>query len=240
MKLISLNIEGSRHLDLVLPFLKAEAPDVICLQEFLQKDFSLFEKELGMRGTYEGLLLWDMDKPGDYQLWGLGILSRFPMTHRNAEYYFGAPNIVKKHDTAIQSNVNRAVLGATIPHPEGNFHIANTHFPNSSIGDVVTDFQRTTLEKLLSVLEDMPEFVLCGDLNAPRGLEIFDRLAAQYKDNIPPEYTSSIGSFHRAGPLPYVVDGLFTTPHYQVESVRLVDGLSDHKAVVAEITRVVP
>jgi hypothetical protein len=32
-----------------------------------------------------------------------------------------------------------------------------------------------------------------------------------------------------------MVDGLFTTPVYQTSNVKLVDGVSDHMAIVAEI-----
>jgi hypothetical protein len=33
----------------------------------------------------------------------------------------------------------------------------------------------------------------------------------------------------------YVVDGLFTTPEYKATDVGLVDGVSDHMAIVATI-----
>jgi hypothetical protein len=34
-----------------------------------------------------------------------------------------------------------------------------------------------------------------------------------------------------------MVDGLFTTPAYEAQDVKLVDGVSDHMAVVAPITK---
>ena len=44
--------------------------------------------------------------------------------------------------------------------------------------------------------------------------------AAHWHDNIPEGYTSSIDpALHKAGPLPLMVDGLFSTPDYRVVDV---------------------
>ena len=78
--------------------------------------------------------------------------------------------------------------------------------------------------------------MLCGDFNAPRGGEIFGLLAQKYKDNVPQKYTTSIdGILHRAGPLPFMVDGLFSTPGYTVSHVEMVCGISDHCALIANV-----
>jgi hypothetical protein len=75
-------------------------------------------------------------------------------------------------------------------------------------------------------------------MNAPRGKESFSRLAKKYKDNIPPEYKTSIDqNLHKVKGIQFMVDGLFTTPSYKASDVKLVDGVSDHMAVVAEITK---
>jgi len=52
LKLVSLNIEGSKHLDLVLSFLEREAPDVVCVQELFESDAPLFESRLGMEHAF--------------------------------------------------------------------------------------------------------------------------------------------------------------------------------------------
>src|SRR3569623_473248 len=99
------------------------------------------------------------------------------------------------------------------------FRIATTHFPVTAHGEA-TDFQREDMKNLLSLLEKEGEFVLTGDFNAPRGGEIFAELASRYKDNIPPTITTSIdGMLHRAGQLPHMVDGIFSTPGYLVSNV---------------------
>jgi len=42
---------------------------------------------------------------------------------------------------------------------------------------------------------------------------------------------------HRAGPLPYMVDGVFSTGEYGVSKVRLHQGVSDHCAITCTIGR---
>lgn len=93
---------------------------------------------------------------------------------------------------------------------------------------------------LLKFLSEIPEFILCGDFNAPRGGIIFDTIASKYKDNIPSEINTTIDkNLHKAGDLKLVVDGLFTTPSYQITSIKIIDSLSDHCAILANI-RAVP
>jgi endonuclease/exonuclease/phosphatase family metal-dependent hydrolase len=94
------------------------------------------------------------------------------------------------------------------------------------------------MKNLLALLAKTPELILCGDFNAPRGGEIFKMLADKYKDNIPPEYDSSLDTeLHRIGKIKkLMVDGLFTTSAYIVSDVKLSEGVSDHKAVTAIIS----
>lgn len=62
--------------------------------------------------------------------------------------------------------------------------------------------------------------------------------AQNLKDNVPETYRTSIdGNIHRAGPLPLMVDCLFTTPGYTAADVVLKDGVSDHMAVAGEIRK---
>jgi hypothetical protein len=96
----------------------------------------------------------------------------------------------------------------------------------------------------MQILGTMGEFVLGGDFNAPRGGEMFSVLSSAYTDNIPLQYKTSLDlTLHRAarerGPQlgDKMVDGLFSTPAYSVSDVRLVDGVSDHMAVVATISK---
>ena len=235
MKLISLNIELDKHLDRIIPFLKKKKPDVVCLDEVLQKDVAHLEKELGMRSEYEPTLLWDTEQGSEP--WGAAIFSAHKLADVRKDYYHGEPGVLHRQMSGETQLGNRLLLSAEVTFGKTPYRVGIVHFIWTPDGQP-TNFQRNSLAKLLEILVRFPDIVFCGDFNAPRGGEIFSKIAEKYIDWIPKEYTTSIdGQFHRAGALPYMVDGLFSTPHYRAENVRLVSGVSDHMAVVADIAR---
>ncbi len=231
-------MEMHRHLDTVLSFLKTERPDIICLQEVLERDFSRFERELEMKGRFEPMALlasprFESEVRG--LPFGLAILSRYPTEYRT-DYYFGAPG---KLPLCIKGDEdNRILLSATVLVNGQAFRVGTTHFTWTPDGNA-SEAQRADIVHLLAVLDAFPDIIFCGDFNAPRGREIWKKIAARYKDNIPPDYTSSVDPLlHRAKDIEVMVDGLFSTPEYLISDVRLVEGVSDHKAIVGLIERI--
>ncbi len=244
MKLISLNIENNLHLDTVLEFLKIERPDIVCLQELLEEDFHRFENELEMDGVY---ILWSYwnnlenypQLTGKKQ--GVGIFAKDIIDSGSVFYVGNKENMAKsfeEYSKEKEFQKNRAFVWANVKDSEGEvFKFVTTQLPVTNKGEV-TPFQLEAIEALLKELKDFREFVLCGDTNAPRGGAAFRLLAEKYKDNIPEEYKTSIDqNLHRVKGIQFVVDCLFTTPGYEASSVRLTDGVSDHMAVVAEISK---
>ncbi len=246
MKIISVNIELDKHYDTVLPFLKKENPDVICLQELIEADFEVFKKELGLDGVY---------KPTDYIYspvydgpknvrHGQGIFAK-KILSSTYEYYVGSETNINRsfeeYFSGEEGRENHVLLSAQVADSSGKeFTIATTHFTLTHHGEA-TPHQLENLEKLFGALEKLPEFALVGDFNAPRGNKTFDMLAQKYKDNIPAHYTTSIDmSMHRNkhNKFENMVDGLFTTPGYIAKNVRLQDRVSDHMAIVADIEKV--
>jgi hypothetical protein len=58
-----------------------------------------------------------------------------------------------------------------------------------------------------------------------------------YKDNVPKEVDSTIDPvLHRAKDIRYMVDGVFSTPAYKVSEVEVREGVSDHKAILAQVS----
>ncbi|MEI6478809.1 MAG: endonuclease/exonuclease/phosphatase family protein [bacterium] len=246
MKLISLNIELNKHRDLVLGFLKKEKSDVICLQEILEADFPIYKKELEMEGVLE--MWYQMDSTRDShhpelqgQKHGIAILTK-KIIGSGLNYYNGSKENVIKPSNDLSANKtiqnNNVFLWIETENNEGErFKFITTHLPVTAKGET-TDYQLKVVDLLIRELEKIPEFILCGDTNAPRGKEAFSRIAAKYKDNIPPEYETSLDqNLHRVKGLMYMVDGLFTTPSYKAVNVKLVDGVSDHMAIVANIEK---
>ena len=246
IKLVSLNIEYYKHLDTVLPFLKSRAADVICLQEILERDLERFRSELKRPFIFAKTSDIPIDDPqhkGDL-IMGDAIFSSLPIIKSGVEYY-------AMHSYDARSDVpemlyplaNRALTLCDVDTGGSVFRICTTHCtwtPNGKPNDV----QRQDVRKLLSMLESKGEFVLCGDFNAPRGGEVFARLAEKYKDNIPAHYKTSLDpSLHRSGKthpeelMDKMVDGIFSTPGYTVSNVEMVCGVSDHCALVATVSK---
>lgn len=231
MKLVSLNIERNRHLNLVLDFIPKENADVVCLQEVLEEDFPKFEKAFALKGVFcpwayitDGLYY---DLIGKKQ--GVAIFSN-NIIASDAVFYEGQASNVSMTDT-----YNKALLWADILIAGETFRVVTTQLPVTEKG-AVTDYQLKTINSLLEKLKDLGELILCGDMNAPRGRESFTLLANTFKDNIPLEYKTSIDqNLHKVKGIQLMVDGLFTTNNYKVQNVVLKDSVSDHMAVVAEI-----
>lgn len=243
IRLASINIEGDMHRERVISFLSDFKPDVVCFQELIESSVPFFEQALGMKGyfvpvTVHNIRPFDSESPiGTY---GVGLFSNNLVSDIKIDYYSGVigniPRFVRGHGG---STMWRALLRGTVNKDDERYTVAVTHFTWTFDGST-SDKQREDLNNLLAITEKCPELILCGDFNAPRGGEIFGILAKKYKDNIPVEYVSSLDTeLHRIGKIKQLmVDGLFTTPHYKVSEVKLSEGVSDHMAVTALISKV--
>ncbi len=244
VSLVSLNVERSNHLDAVEKFLSSRSPDIVCLQELMVSDV----ERLGKAASASSTLFVPMGiRPNESDaVLGIGIFSRHTMRARDVRYYRGAPDALPNSfngDASTNNAFNRMLALVDIEKEGMLFRIATTHFTWSQ-GGAATDEQRRDMTALLGILDTLGEFILCGDFNAPRGGEIFALLASKYKDNIPPQYKTSLDlTLHRAGKThadelsTKMVDGLFSTPGYAISDIELIPGVSDHCAIVATIAK---
>ncbi len=229
IKLITLNIEGNRHLSRVVPFLKKEDADVVCLEEVLKSDVEMFDNELGMFGKFVPTMdNWNNPLDHFKGIWGVLFLSK---ENVQVDYYY----YVGEGKVPVYVNPNstdRVLVYGTI---EG-ITIGTTHFTWTPNGEA-NDEQREDAPKLIEFIKGKP-FILCGDFNAPRGKETFSKFVENFKDNLPVEVESTIDPvLHKKGDLGLAVDTIFSTPEYTVSKVRVVEGLSDHKGIVAIISK---
>lgn len=245
-KLISINIEGHKHLQQrVLPFLEEQQPDIICLQEVFAVDVPIIESKLQISGHFvpmADVIRATIHQQDAFGYIGLYIGSRLPIKTKGKEFYQHddpeagvAPEFFRDGN---ENALDRAVAWLTVSAADGDYTVATTHFIWSKRGEA-TPLQLESLDKMLAILSKLPPHVLCGDFNAPRGRETFQRLASHYRDNIPADVTTTIDNqLHKATEeIELVVDGLFSQPEYEVSQVEVRDGVSDHKAIVGQISR---
>lgn len=231
IKIVSLNIEFNKHFSTVIPFIKKENPDVLLAQEVLEEDLQSLSESFGMQYQYSPMAIIKFEE--SEKVIGIAIFTKHPILENEVAYYYGDPKNLPISDRTDPDKNARPIIIVTIEKDGTKYCLANTHFTWSPGGESNTQ-QKQNLDDMLKILSKFSDFVLCGDFNAPRGREIFDKLTELYIDNIPKNITTTIDkNLHKAGDLQLVVDGLFTTKGYKVENVRVVDGISDHMAIVA-------
>lgn len=238
MKLVSVNIEGRNHLDRVQAFLRHEQPDVVCMQELCRQDIAAFESLLEMRAHYAPMSTescWDDEigvavfarEAGDVSITHFAGATKASQSVNPDERFEAKYHAMKYQLIVADVWVNGM-----------SYRIGTTHLPVTKEGQP-TWFQYEAIDRLLELIAAEEEIVFCGDTNAPRGGDAFAKLTEHYADNVPRTYTTSIdGDLHRAGQLPYMVDGLFSSPAYQASDVRLERGVSDHYAIVATVEKI--
>lgn len=237
LTLVQLNIERDKHLDRIFPFLQSINPDVVCVQEVTDHTIPRFEHELGYHSFF--VPMYRRVENGVAFKQGVAVFSKVPFSKTWSQQYGGfvgpLPEYVQTDPVTMHRMHKYELAFAEIEKGRTLFRVATTHFPWTAEGSA-TDFQRQDMHTLLQILSHTGAVVLTGDFNAPRGEEIFTMLAEQYTDNIPVDILSSIdGTLHKAGPLPYMVDGIFSSPHYLASNVTMHTNVSDHCAFVATI-----
>lgn len=257
LKLLSLNIEGHKHLDKIIPFLKQEQPDIVCLQEVFKSDLPRPKQALHsdhsspcatsatcstcttpVHVVFAPMVIIDGPNRVDFPFLGelgIAILSKLPLKDSSLSYYVGSPNLIP-HVTMDPNHTNRVVLATTFEGETFKGMVATTHFTWAPDGATTLE-QDYDLQKLFAGTARMAAHILTGDFNIPRGNKMWEQLTQKYTDHIPPTITTTLDpSLHRAGPLEWVVDGLFSTPKdYNINNVHIIPGLSDHQAISATI-----
>lgn len=235
IKLISLNVEGDLHLNTCLPFLIQERAEVVCLQEVFEVDMPLFEQAIGVPGFFAPMV--DVSKRNNYGQGlrgkrGVAYFTTLEHTPVKAEYYKGDGNV----PVFTHPYDNQHVFVFSSVFKDGvEYLIATTHFTWSPDGQLSPEQDRD-FASLKKVIERYPNLILCGDFNAPRGRQLFSWFEELFTDHLPLHYTTTLDNAkHRKGGLELVVDTIFTRGKYIAQNVHLVDGVSDHMAVVGEI-----
>jgi endonuclease/exonuclease/phosphatase family metal-dependent hydrolase len=236
LKLLTLNIEGDRHLARVREVIAAHSPDIVCLPEVFESDCAT----LAAAGDYDARFGISLRMPrgsAPARDWGVAVLTRVPVRRQELIYYTDALPI---REFVEPNDARRLALVTELEHFGREYRIVATHFTWSPDGHA-NDEQRADFARLKQVLARYPHYALCGDFNAPRGREMFAKFTAELRliDHLPPAVTTTLDpQFHRMkSTLELVVDTVFSTPHYAAADVRLLEGVSDHKGILTTLER---
>lgn len=239
MQLVSINVEGERHIATVTAFLAQQDPDVICLQECPQS-LADYLRGQDYHVTFETLTIRERDARKYNE--GILVATRQPHISEVVYYYreHAHPVVFKK--SAFRNTNIKAVIFVEV----AQLCIATTHFTWTPNGAVPNAYQKQDIKTLMSYLDSKPPHIICGDFNIPRGYnELYDTyLAPRYIDEIPSTYLSSLDpTLHRLGTeedkqhvfTDFMVDYIFARSPLRVRDVSLTFGVSDHAAVSGTI-----
>jgi endonuclease/exonuclease/phosphatase family metal-dependent hydrolase len=159
-------------------------------------------------------------------------------------YHSPSPDLMEVDESQKRATIRHVLLSMKTVYDGVPFPIATTHFTWTPNG-LSDENQKIDAEALFALLSDIPDVLLCGDFNIPRGHnELYEKFTALYEDAIPKSYASSLDlSLHKSGRDPiqgpnlakYMVDYLFLSKGYGAENVRLEPGVSDHMGIVATV-----
>ncbi len=244
MKLITVNMEGTRHVDRIVALIEREQPDCICLQE-MPAGFIYTLVTLGFYPTFAPML---RDTAVSVrEVLGVAVATKIPH-HATIHTYSGAQNGIPVYERRLDDSAKSfPVVTATFTHGDDGheYTIATTHLM-VTVDGVGTSEQQTSVSNLLGYMSSLPSHIFAGDFNMPRGYNTnYERFLDIYTDCIPPQYASSLDqNLHRDGGNKdivtkilsvFMVDYIFSQPPYIVSGVRLEFGVSDHAAVIADI-----
>jgi len=242
IKIISLNIEGKRHLEKVVRWVDIQDAQVVCLMEVCEEDLTVIAQGRYPYSIYApndvlGNSRWNRESKTPV---GVAIMSKYELLNHKQVYCGRPPRI----EIVPMGSSNHApiLLTSEVVVGEERYLIGSVHFTWTKDGSV-SDEQREDLARLLKLIGE-EELVMVGDFNFERGGELYQSLKAKFMDNIPNEVITTIdpllhyANLEESGKLKLVVDYIWSTPNYRVSDVEVVSGVSDHCGLVANVAKI--
>lgn len=248
MKLVSLNIEGNKHLARVLPFIEREKPDVLCLMEVQEPDVRRFS-ELGYETFFKPMMVRTVsEKPVKEGLLYCTKKEAVAVESRRTYYLVDESGAIQDYDESLEYlGVNSVCIVGDVTFEGNTYTLGTVHFTWTPHGSSPSPMQYRSMDRLLGALAGEKPHVMCGDFNIPRGKSpLYETLTDRYTDAIPRSYASSLDpTLHKlAGRkdreeviTSFMVDYVFTQTPYRAEDVRLEFDLSDHAGIIATVRK---
>lgn len=260
LKLLHLNVERDNHLEKIYALIGQTQPDVICLQEafdstidHLKVDFPYYVSaprfyiDNGVERYSDGAVVMSRIPISDSRLVRYGYTDMVPVFENEDVFY-----CEKKRRPIESFDFLYALACIEIVINNKPITIATTHFPaidRASLGRFDNVFEehygfnyllgmRNIYGSFIDTMKGISgPVIFTADFNNPRGEYLYDNLAHELVDHVPSEVSSTIDpQLHKVAGLSLVVDTVMATPDVTLENVELVQGVSDHKAIVAEFS----
>ncbi|TSA45516.1 hypothetical protein D4R52_02285 [bacterium] len=257
-----LNIEKSKHLDAVIQLLREKKPDVACFAEAMAEDVKKIASQFGYELAFAPLVVVEEGENKDQS--GSAILSRYPMRETKKYRYDDNTSeelpVYTESKTAPQNGkrpadrflYHNALLAASLQYEKDRVvTIATTHFPVVDHGGLgssdhelnevkdVRDVEHASiyLDRLISIIRSLrAPLVFTADLNNARGEYVYNEIAHELIDIVPRSVSSTIDpQLHRKPYLKMLVDTIMTSAEVSVKNFEIIEGVSDHKALLASL-----
>ena len=250
LKFIQVNIYKGKYLDALVDFLQKEDPDLVAMQEVTtekqnnceDKSLNLFEflkEKLGLDGAYDGHL--KLAGEPDSTL-GNAVLSRFPILGSKIIALHEFRALTKKEIEHVQSVwrvIPRGLLDLVVNVDGKKVHAMSWHGAWTA---PPTDTPETMRQAKMAAdyLQSINEpFILGADLNnvpTSKTVEIVNKVATNLMLGSNIKQTTH-PKVHKIVPRGFLVDYIFISPRFKLESLSVPDVLvSDHLPVVVTLS----
>lgn len=247
IKIVSVNIEGQKHLEKIKGLLISEDADVVCLAECFPDTIDFIAGTKYPYRLYAPTYLVDQDEKftlisSKVRRWGEVIMSKYPLSDSQTTYLSMDAYSETNLPTHGTDNHIPALIKATTLIGGEKYRIGMIHLTWTPKARMTKRQKKNVLELIELVTRE--EIVLCGDFNIPRGNKVYEHMKEHFKDNIPSEVETTLDpKLHYRnttvpGTLKLVVDYVWSTPKYRVSGVRVISGVSDHCAVVGNVEKI--
>lgn len=248
LKFIQININKGKYLDALVDFLKQEDPDIVAMQEVTRGDVSycsdktvnIFEyvkTKTGLDGCFgSNQRFADSEK----SLFGNAVLSKLPITGSKVLSLkeFRPVTLFEFEDSSIFPYLARLAIDVIIDVDGRTVHAISWHGTWTAPPADTTETLRQA-KIVADYLKSLNNpFILGGDLN-----NIPESKTVGLINSVANNLMSGSGilqtthpTIHKISPNGFLVDYIFTSTHFRLESLSIPDVLvSDHLPVVAEI-----
>lgn len=223
-----------RH-GLILEGLQALRPDVVCLQEVLQKPGLPNQAKTLAEGLGYAVAFASVDGAGAAKRYGNAILTRHPVLEKNER------RLRPFNDYRVALHVRLAVAGRPV-----NAYCTHLHYSGESAGTEVRSAQIRDLLAFVKATSGEAPVIVAGDFNAPPDAEELKLLEPLLADTYAAAHAEQAGARPttlnpHAGHAPRFIDYLFHSPDLQPTSAEVIldtptadsTWASDHFGVLA-------